>query len=234
MLCQIRIGLLVAIMGASYQSLATPPSVDPLRDSIELLRDRFVTEVEQCGVKPRFVSAVMVVSTPAVIAYDNDSRSIIVGRWETLPPPIRGFFEQWAAKDFADDPPRRLYDELFNKFLVGHELGHWVADQSVRPLELDHYDAEIAANRYAIAFSDLQHPKETDRTVGRFSYLATLPNPVPAGQNARMWFNAHYDNLARTNPLAYNWYQGLFMREAWRMRNSGRFCTLVKRSTNSR
>lgn len=226
-----RTGIFLALITATCPLAATPPQSDPLHEHIAFLRDRFVKAVRHCGVTPRFVPAVAVVSTPSVIAYDNDQRAIIVGRWETLPPPIQGFFEQWAAKDFPGEPPRRLFDDLFNDFLVGHELGHWVADQSVQPLALDHYDAEIAANRYAIAFSDVRDPKETARIVRRFSYLGTLPNPVPAGEDARTWFNAHYDNLSRTNPPAYNWYQGLFMREAWRTHRSGGFCTLVKGST---
>ena len=64
--------------------------------------------------------------------------------------------------------------------------------------------------------------------VARFAYLSTLPNPVPRGEEPRAWFNAHYWDLARTNPLAYNWYQGVFMAEAWKQRGTSDFCDLVK------
>jgi hypothetical protein len=207
---------------------AAPPLGDPLSHRIEVVRDRFVTAVRRCGVVPRFAPQVEVLSTPTAISYDADRRTLVVGRWETLPPPIQAFFARWAARDFPGQPPHRLFDELFNGFLVGHELGHWAADQSDRGATLDHYSAEIEANRYAIAFSDQESPNKTASIVRRFSYLSTLPRPVPAGEDQRSWFNAHYLDLARTNPVAYNWYQGVFMTEAWRQHRSTSFCQLAK------
>ncbi|MEG8039854.1 hypothetical protein QP166_11075 [Sphingomonas sp. LR60] len=232
MLRRPRNTILLVLAAASCQIAAAPAPIDPLSTRISLIRDRFVTAVRRCGITPRFVPTIAVLSTPSVIAYDDTQRTIFVGRWETLPPPIQSFFERWAAKDFPGQPPHRLYDQLFNDFLVGHELGHWLADQSIRSLGLDHYDAEIMANRFAIAFSNLRHPMKTGRIVGRFSYLTTLPNPVPPGEDERTWFNTHYESLGRTNPLAYNWYQGRFMAQAWKLRHTGNFCALVKASTD--
>ncbi len=223
--CRRLLGLIgVALLAGA----ATPPGDDPLGRRIEAARDRFVAAIRGCGVMPRFTPQVEVLSTPAVISYDADRRALVVGRWETLPPPIQGFFAQWAAREFPGQPPRRLFDELFNGFLVGHELGHWAADQSGRGATLDHYSAEIEANRYAIAFSDLNDAGKTAGIVGRFSYLSTLPSPVPPGEDRRAWFNAHYWDLARTNPIASNWYQGVFMAEAWRQRRSTSFCRLAR------
>ena len=207
---------------------AAPAAADRLDRRIAIKRDRFVKAVRHCGVEPRFVPTVQVLSAPAVISYDSDKRTLFIGRWETLPPPIQSFFAQWAAKDLPGQPPQHLYDMLFNGFLVGHELGHWVADQSGRLATLDHFAAEIEANRFAIAFSDLHDPSGTARTVARFSYLSTLPNPVPPGEELRTWFNAHYWNLARTDPLAYNWYQGVFMAKAWKERGATDFCQLAR------
>lgn len=220
---------LMGIVGVAFLTGgATPPERDQLEHRIAVTRDRFVAAVRRCGVEPRFAPKVELLSTPAVISYDADRRTLVVGRWETLPPPIQTFFAQWAARDFPGQPPRRLFDELFNGFLVGHELGHWAADQSGRLATLDHYSAEVEANRYAIAFSDLDHSGKTESIVRRFSYLSTLPRPVPVGENQRAWFNTHYWNLARTNPVAYNWYQGVFMREAWRQRRTTSFCMLAR------
>jgi hypothetical protein len=216
------------VLAPLFGIAAVPVKADPLEHRIAVTTDRFVAAVRRCGVEPRFVPAVQVLSGPAVISYDSDKRTLFIGRWETLPPPIQGFFAQWAAKDFPGRPPQQLFDTLFNGFLVGHELGHWVADQSGHLAMLDHYEAEIEANRFAIAFSDLSGRRQTAKTVARFSYLSTLPNPVPPGEEPRAWFNAHYWNLARTNPLAYNWYQGKFIAEAWEQRGAADFCQLAK------
>ena len=217
------------LVAASLSATATASAGgDRLDRQIGLTRDRFVAAVRRCGIEPRFVPAIQVLSAPTVISYDSNKRTLFIGRWKTLPPPIQGFFAQWASRDFPRQPPQRLFDTLFNGFLVGHELGHWVADQSGRLPTLDHYAAEIEANRFAIAFSDLGDRRETARTVARFSYLSTLPNPVPPGEEPRAWFNSHYWDLVRANPLAYNWYQGVFMAEAWKQRGAADFCQLAR------
>ncbi len=165
-----------------------------------------------------------------VISYDPDRRAVIIGRWEALPPPIQGFFTDWAAHDMRGETPKALFGKLFNGFLVAHELGHWVGDQSGRMATLDYYDAEIEANRFAIAFAalDPQTLETREDTVGQFSCIRGLPNPVPDGQTARKYFNDNYATLTTQDPLAYNWYQGHFMQMAWERRDEADFCGLAR------
>ena len=207
---------------------ATTP--DPVEQKVITIRDRFVAAVRACGVVPKFEPAVQILSEPAVIAYRGKSRTLVIGRWETLPPPIKGFLNQWAAHDMPGKSGETLFDELFNGFLVGHELGHWVGDQSGRLDTIDFYEAEIEADQFAIAFAALDPGTARLRatTVGQFSYLRTLPNPVPAGQDVRAYFNTHYWTMSTQDPVAYNWYQGRFMQEAWDRRERATFCGLVK------
>jgi hypothetical protein len=221
-----RCGLSAAL--AVLLTAVAPGPDNSLESRVSRDRDRFVQAVRDCGVEVHFVPSVQVLTTPAVISYDGKQRTLLIGRWETLPPPIQGIFMQWAAHDFPGRPPEELFDTLFNNFLVGHELGHWASDQTDRPRLPDHYDAEIDANRFAIAFADLQHPGNAAGMVSRFSYLSTLPNPVPEGEDARAWFNTHYWDLPRTNPVAYNWYQGVFMKTAWAQRGATSFCGLAR------
>lgn len=224
--------LAVTLLGAASPAIAQP-APDPLQAKVTAIRDRFVEAVKACGVKPAFEPGVEILSTPAVIAYDGDKRRLEIGRFQTLPPPIQGFFAQWAAHDMPGRPPEELFDSLFNGFLVAHELGHWVDDQSDRALKLDHYQAELQANRFAIAFAALD-PETAPRraqVVGRFSFLGTLPDPVPAGEDHRAWFNANYAGLPGRDPIAYNWFQGELMRQAWAMRDQADFCALVKGTT---
>ncbi|CAN5526335.1 hypothetical protein BH10PSE3_BH10PSE3_39040 [soil metagenome] len=220
----------MAIALASYALANAETAADPLAARVDALRDRFVAAVKACGVAPAFEPSAEVLTTPSVIYYSYGKRSLLIGRWETLPPPIQGFMNQWAAHDMPGSTGQQLFDHLFNGFLVGHELGHWYDHQGGRQKTLDSYDEEIEANRFAIAFAALDPATAAERakTVSQFSYLLTLPNPVPSGQDPRAWFNAHYETLSTSDPLAYNWYQGRFMQEAWTRRDEKNFCGLVK------
>ena len=57
--------------------------------------------------------------------------------------------------------------------------------------------------------------------------IPALPDPVPAGQDPRAYFEANYEALG-ADPMAYGWYQGAFMRAAWADHGSAGFCDLVK------
>ena len=209
---------------------AIAATLDPVEQKVTAIRNRFVAAVHACGVTPKFEPAVRILSEPAVIAYRGKTQTLVIGRWETLPPPIKGFLNQWAAYDMPGKSGEALFDQLFNGFLVGHELGHWVGDQSGRLDTIDFYEAEIEANQFAIAFAALDPATARLRatTVGQFSYLRALPDPVPPGQDVRAYFNAHYWTMSTQDPVAYNWYQGRFMQEAWDRRDQATFCKLVK------
>jgi hypothetical protein len=208
----------------------TATAHDTFEQKVATIRDKFVAEVRACGVTPKFEPSVKIATEPAVIAYKGKSRTLVIGQWESLPPPIQGFLTEWAAHDMPGKSGKELFDTLFNGFLVGHELGHWAGDQSGRLDSIDPYEGEIEANQFAIAFAalDSDSAKSLEETVNQFSYLRTLPNPVPVGQNERDYFNAHYWTLSTEDPMAYSWYQGYFMREAWKRRDTTDFCALVK------
>ena len=223
---------LIAMIGLALLAATpdAPAKPDAVEQNVTLIRDRFVAAVRACGVTPKFEPSVQILSEPAVIAYRGKSRTLVIGRWETLPPPIKGFLGQWATHDMPGHSGEELFDTLFNGFLVGHELGHWAEDQSGRLDGIDFYDGEIEANRIAIAFAstDPAQARAVAATVGQFSYLRTLPNPVPAGQDARSYFNANYWTMSTQDPVAYNWYQGLFMQEAAARRAEANFCELIR------
>lgn len=225
---------LFAVMASS--ALASPPpplmaaaTLAPVEQKVTVIRDRFVVAVRACGVRPKFEPAVKIATEPAVIAYRGKSRTLVIGRWAALPPPIKDFLDKWAAHGMPGGTGEVLFDKLFNGFLVGHELGHWVGDQSGRLKTIDFYEAEIEANQFAIAFANLKPGSENSRekTVEQFAFLRTLPSPVPAGQDERAYFNAHYWTMSTQDPVAYNWYQGRFMQEAWKRRDKMDFCQLV-------
>jgi len=222
--------LVIVLAAVATTSSAIARPVDPLEQKVTGIRDRFVAAVRACGITPRFEPSVSIATEPAVIAYRGNSRALVIGRWAALPMPIQGFFTEWAAREMPGKSGTVLFDTLFNGFLVGHELGHWVADQSGRLETIDFYEAEIEANQFAIAFARISPSSSLSvaKTVEQFSYLLTLPRPIPAGQDERAYFNTHYWTMPAENPVAYNWYQGQFMQTAWERRARENFCQLVQ------
>lgn len=228
-----KLGRHLIIVTGLWLQIASPggaATLDPVEQKVTAVRDRFVAAVRACGVTPRFEPAVRILSEPAVIAYRGKTRTLVIGRWETLPSPIKGFLNQWAAHDIPETSGEALFDQLFNGFLIGHELGHWVGDQSGRLDTIDFYQAELEANQFAIAFAALAPAtaRSLAATVGQFSCLRALPDPVPPGQDVRAYFNAHYWTMSTQEPVAYNWYQGRFMQQAWDLREQATFCELVR------
>jgi hypothetical protein len=220
-------------LAASLILLATATSAsEPVEQKVTSIRDRFVAAVRDCGISPQFEPAVTIATEPAVIAYRGNTRALVIGRWEALPPPIKEFFTQWAASAMPGRTGADLFDALFNGFLVGHELGHWVADQSGRLETIDFYEAEIEANQFAIAFAELspESSESVEKTVAQFSYLRTLPRPISVDRDERAYFNDNYWTMPSRDPLAYNWYQGRFMQMAWERRQSTNFCQLVRKA----
>lgn len=228
----IRTFLCASAMVLAFSGLAAQAQtpIDPLEAKVAGIRDRFVAAVRACGVEPTFEPDVELATDARVISYDPQRRAVIIGRYEALPPPFQGFLGAWAAHDMPGSAPEALFDKLFNGFLVAHELGHWVGDQSGRMATVDVYAFEIEANRFAIAFAalDPETMAAREETVGQFSYIRTLPNPVPEGQTARQYFNDNYATLTTQDPLAYNWYQGQFMELAWEQREDADFCDLAR------
>ena len=72
--------------------------------------------------EPAFLPAVSISTNGSVISYCR--RTLTIGRWQELPPPLQGLFAAWAAKETPGQDGHALFDDLFNGFLVAHELGH--------------------------------------------------------------------------------------------------------------
>lgn len=215
-----------------FSALVSIPAI-PASDGLEArLRDttgRFVAAVRACGVEPAFVPDAEVGPNPGVIVYYPRTRTVRISEWDSLPPPIQGFLGAWAEHEGSGLSGQALFERLFNDFLVGHELGHWLEHQAGRMASNDFYQGELDANRLAIAFAVADKGEDAARDyVEDFGFLATLPDPVPPGEDARAWFNANYDRISTSDPLAYNWFQGRLMRDAWAMRSAADFCALVR------
>lgn len=222
--------LLIIALSGSATALSATPADDPLQARVSDKATRFVQAVRSCGIEPTFEPHAEIGENPGVIVYYPRTRVVRIARWDTLPPPIQGFLDGWAKHQGSGLSGQALFERLFNDFLVGHELGHWLEHQAGRMAANDYYQGELDANRIAIAFAALDQGGEAAGAyVDDFTYLATLPNPVPAGTEPRAWFNDNYARISTSDPLAYNWFQGRLMQDAWKQHRDGDFCDLAGR-----
>ena len=126
-----------------------------------------------------------------------------------------------------------MFSEIFNSLLVSHELGHHLQWLSGRNRTLDNWQLETEANQIAIAYWSIAPEGDAPiatRVTNFERFLGSLPNPVPAGTDAHAYFEANYEQLG-SDPAAYGWYQGAFMRTAWANRHERDFCGWVKLNT---
>lgn len=203
--------------------------IDPVQRRGFAIRDQFVLAIKACGVNPTAVPGVVVKTAPSMVSYTPSDRSVHLSRWAELDPPIQGMMTDWAANGTLGLKPEQMFGEIFNNLLVAHELGHYLQDMSGRLQKIDNWQSEVEANQIAIAFFSRKAKDAAllpTRVENFTRFLTALPNPVPKEQVPRSYFIKNYEKLSN-NPEAYGWYQGAFMRTAWKSRKERNFCGWV-------
>lgn len=100
--------------------------------------------------------------------------------WENVPPPEQASFNLWATYT-ADEPRgRSLFEDMFYRFFLVHELGHWMQDEVLRqrrdPMAKQAYrnsatarwQYESVANRISVAWWREQDPGYLIKLVNDF------------------------------------------------------------------
>ena len=152
--------------------------------------------------------------------YDMGTGNVVhEERWGRVPAPMQATFNQWA--EYAGDQPsgQRLFGEMFHRFFLVHELGHWMEDQVMEQrrdtmaatarqnAKSARWEYETIANRISIAWWREHDAAYLAKLIKDFRAIqARLPNPVPAGEDARHYFFRQYSELAK-DPNAYGWFQ---------------------------
>lgn len=226
---------LAIALGLAVFALAEPTRAqpaDPLVAQSETLIGRFITEMRNCGVEPRYVPAVVVDSAPSIISFYEGDRAVHLTRWADAPSFVQDLVNAWAAAGTLGYTPEQQFAEIFNSLLIPHEMGHFAEIAGGRYDQADFWVGEVNANRIALAFWALD-PVERERLPARIenynAFLAALPNPVPEGEDPHAYFQANYERLSN-DPAAYGWYQGAFMRAAWAQKDEADFCTLIRQA----
>lgn len=184
---------------------------------MQAIIDAYALRAYAAGLPATIVKLTLVLqATPQIASYHPDTNTVVLADYAGLPPEAKMLFGRWAADANNGWNGERFVEESFHWFFVAHELTHWV--QFKTPIEVagDRYQSEFQANQGAVGFwrSTPAGSARLDAFVKALVAIrATLPDPVPPGEDPRRFFNEHYGALG-TQPLAYGWYQTSMVIEA--------------------
>ena len=216
-------------LGAAPAASSPSATVIAVQTEVESLVARFMVRARALllGVAaPR----VVVSFTPQLSWIEDDGSAIHTVEWSQCPPGMQAFFASLLG-DKPALPAPLFFHEVFNAFLVPHEMSHFVdARRGQLKNGGDFYGGEVHANRVAVAFW-LGEPGGRER-IGRLmdsvaQALARMPSPVPAGQDKARYFNENYLHLL-DDASKYGWYQFRMFLDAWERRDETDFDTLVR------
>ncbi|MBK7350631.1 MAG: hypothetical protein IPI92_12265 [Gemmatimonadetes bacterium] len=220
------LALLIARPGALLaQTPSIPADTASLRATVTDLVTDFRTRSRAGGAELPYAPRVRLQVTPQLIFFNDVDSTVVVPWWGGLDPAMQESFTA-LARDSTEG--RRLFLDLFNWFLLPHELTHALQAQYARPWRP--YGSEAEANVGAVAYWMARGAERRllalDGTLARA--LTQLPDPTPAGQDAATYFDQNYEALG-ANPQAYGYYQFHFIRQAIAHRNEATFAVVVKR-----
>jgi hypothetical protein len=160
--------------------------------------------------------AVEINTTPALSYFDG--AAVHEARYAELPDPFKAIFVGWAGATGDQPSGDALFADMFYRFFFVHEMGHWAiaqvfdhrTDAGAHAAALNarnnHWQAELECNRISVAWWREHDPAYLARLVGDFrNIVASLPDPVPPGQDMRTYFAANYQKLG-DDPKVYGWF----------------------------
>lgn len=157
---------------------------------------------------------------PGLSFYDMGTGNVVhEEHWGKVPPPMQAIFDQWAEYAGDRSSGQHLFRDMFHRFFLVHELGHWMEDQVMEQRQdglaatarenakIARWKYETVANRISIAWWREHDPAFLAKLIKDFRTIqAKLPNPIPAGEDAQHYFAREYAKLAK-DPSAYGWFQ---------------------------
>ncbi len=125
----------------------------------------------------------------------------------------------------------QFFHDVFNVFLVPHEMSHFVDAKRGRLKNGgDFYGGEVHANRVAVAFwlGETGGKERMARLMNVVAQaLGRMDTPVPPGADKARYFNEHYLALL-DDASKYGWYQFRMFLDAWERRDEADFDALVR------
>jgi hypothetical protein len=210
--------LAVASLLLSTGLQAAPPPAAAAGDSdaavlagLTQLRDAFIRRIGEEGYSPCPAPRVELADPPSFAHYLPERNTVSVAAWSQLTGAEKQGFEEMARNMGGEASARTLFENGTNRWLFVHELGHWW--QNCRHASrAQAYAAENGANRIALAFWREHDPRYAIGVVhGYRALLTAMPSPLPAGQAAPGYFDAHFATM--TPGDTYTWFEAKMIAE---------------------
>ncbi len=205
-------------MRAAVKTAAVPDS-DPTLVALRLLARQVEEKVQVPGYPAFARPKVMLDAGTGISFFMYGDQTVHEAQFGDLPAPMQDIWTQWSGYTTDEPTGKALFDDMFHRFFLVHELGHWMASQVIAGLPDNEMSViakneannkwarEIAANRIATAWYREHDPQYLAKLVADFRRIqAHLPDPVPAGVDKKTYFTENYQTLG-TDPMAYGWYQ---------------------------
>ncbi|MDD5646156.1 MAG: hypothetical protein PHW86_03195 [Candidatus Bipolaricaulis sp.] len=213
----------LAILGLAQGAVLLPDAA-VLQASVERTVDAYVLAAAELGRNAGSPPEILVANTPQLSYYSPQTNRIVIPYWPPQESTVAFFL---ALTDGDEALARELFVELFDWFLVAHELTHWL--MTARGVETDHYTSEAMANDGAVAFYNL-FPESEERFLRLDALLAAalerLADPTPGSLDPVTYFNAFYPALTG-NPRQYGYFQFRFIRDSIARRQELEFASFV-------
>lgn len=220
---------LATALAVGQAANGSPLAIEAARIEVEAIVARFMARARATlpGVN---VPMVVIAFTPQLSWIEEDGSAIHTVEWSQCPPGMQGFFASLLG-DTPAMPAAVFFREVFNAFLVPHEMSHFVdARRGNLKNGGDFYRGEVHANRVAVAYW-LGEEGGRERMARLMDVveqaLAHMVSPVPAGTDKAVYFNDHYRSLLG-DASKYGWYQFRMFLDAWEKRDSDDFEALVR------
>ncbi len=193
----------VSTPGQTKESPAPAPDTAAIKHQVSDLRDAFVKDVQAAGFKCPIAPPTIEVRDVASFGnYDPEHNTLTTAAWDQLSDAEKGIF----LRNRTEAAAREEFEIGVHHWVLAHELGHWWQACNGLFNDPDHFEMELAANRIAAAYWRKNDPSIVTHQRGLFDSIARRwPNPVPAGEDWKAYFNSHYEQLAPTP--AYIWFQ---------------------------
>lgn len=186
-----------------------PPT---LQNSIDT-RDAFIDRIGEDGFYCRLPApAVVIADTPLFGEYEKDTDNLVTPDWPQLKPEEKSVFAQLAGAGATDAQAKDLFEmEARHWVLIVGTVRWWEACKQLT-LKLTPYQAELQANRVALAYWREHDPAVVQQLTAMTDELDKEPSLVPAGQDFPTFFNQHYQKNASGKD--YLWMQAQVVKTA--------------------
>jgi hypothetical protein len=176
---------------------------------LERLEARFVERIRYEGYSPEISPPKVVLGDPPSFGtYEPGPNTIYIAAWPRLTAEEQHYFADIAKGIGHGATARGVFENGTHRWVFIHELGHWwQACRHVPVGEKDtSYALEKGADRIAMAFWRAENPRFMAGMIEGFkSVQASIPNPVPAGQNKAEYFDKNFQQFVDAG--TYPWYQ---------------------------